>query len=79
MSLTSYQTAPPRDKFLVITLYFKLSTFVELKGDKRIFDYIYNRIIFMYKALPSDYCKGVTPDPIPNSAVKPFSANGTLS
>ena len=29
--------------------------------------------------LPGDYCKGVTPDPIPNSAVKPFSANGTLS
>ena len=28
---------------------------------------------------PGDYCKGVTPDPIPNSAVKPFSANGTLS
>ncbi len=31
------------------------------------------------KSLPGDYCKGVTPDPIPNSAVKPFSANGTLS
>ncbi len=30
-------------------------------------------------SLPGDYCKGVTPDPIPNSAVKPFSANGTLS
>ena len=29
--------------------------------------------------VPGDYCKGVTPDPIPNSAVKPFSANGTLS
>ncbi len=29
--------------------------------------------------MPGDYCKGVTPDPIPNSAVKPFSANGTLS
>ncbi len=33
----------------------------------------------MYKISPGDYCKGVTPDPIPNSAVKPFSANGTLS
>ena len=31
------------------------------------------------QVLPGDYCKGVTPDPIPNSAVKPFSANGTLS
>ena len=31
------------------------------------------------KFLPSDYCESVIPDPIPNSAVKPFSANGTLS
>ena len=31
------------------------------------------------KCMPGDYCKGVTPDSIPNSAVKPFSANGTLS
>ena len=29
--------------------------------------------------LPSDYCKAVTPDPIPNSSVKRFSANDTLS
>jgi len=29
--------------------------------------------------LPGDYCGGVIPDPIPNSVVKPFSANGTLS
>ena len=43
------------------------------------FNYIYNGILFMYKNLTVDYCKGVTPDPIPNSAVKPFSANGTLS
>ena len=33
----------------------------------------------MYKHLAGDYCKGVTPDPIPNSEVKPSSANGTLS
>ena len=44
-----------------------------------IFNKVYNSIIFSYKSLPGDYCKGVTPDPIPNSAVKPFSANGTLS
>ena len=31
------------------------------------------------KLLPGDYCESVIPDPIPNSAVKPFSANGTLS
>ena len=29
--------------------------------------------------MPGDFCKGVTPDPFPNSEVKPFSANGTLS
>ena len=33
----------------------------------------------MYKSMPSDYCKKVTPDPVPNSPVKPFSANSTLS
>ncbi len=38
----------------------------------------YYKISFI-KTMPGDYCKGVTPDPIPNSAVKPFSANGTLS
>ena len=29
--------------------------------------------------LPGDYCEGAIPDPIPNSEVKPFSADGTLS
>ena len=33
----------------------------------------------IYKALAGNYCEGVIPDPIPNSEVKPFSANGTLS
>ena len=32
-----------------------------------------------YKTLPGNYCEGVTPDPIPNSEVKSFSANGTSS
>ena len=32
-----------------------------------------------YKTLPGNYCEGATPDPIPNSEVKSFSANGTLS
>ena len=40
---------------------------------------VYKFNIYSYKTLPGDYCKGVTPDPIPNSAVKPISANGTLS
>ena len=29
--------------------------------------------------MPGDYCEGVIPESIPNSEVKPFSANGTLS
>ena len=29
--------------------------------------------------LAGDYCESVIPDPIPNSEVKPFSADGTLS
>ena len=36
-------------------------------------------ILFRYKTFAGDYCEGVIPDPIPNSEVKPFSANGTLS
>ncbi len=32
-----------------------------------------------YKILPGNYCEGATPDPIPNSEVKSFSADGTLS
>ena len=29
--------------------------------------------------MPGDYCEGVIPDPIPNSEVKSFCADGTLS
>ena len=79
MSLTNYQTAPPRDKVSFIALYFKISTFVRLQSVILNFNYVYKIMSFMYKTVPGDYCKGVTPDPIPNSAVKPFSANGTLS
>ena len=32
-----------------------------------------------YKTRAGNYCEGVIPDPIPNSEVKPLSANGTLS
>ena len=28
--------------------------------------------------MPGDYCERVIPDPIPNSEVKPFCADGTL-
>ena len=33
----------------------------------------------VYKAIAGNYCESVIPDPIPNSEVKPFSADGTLS
>ena len=35
--------------------------------------------MFNISSVPGDYCEGVIPDPIPNSEVKPFSADGTLS
>ena len=35
--------------------------------------------LIRYNFFAGDYCEGVIPDPIPNSEVKPFSANGTLS
>ena len=41
--------------------------------------YYLQRSFFIYKFPAGDYCEGVIPDPIPNSEVKPFSANGTLS
>ena len=33
----------------------------------------------MYNIPAGNYCESVIPDPIPNSEVKPFSADGTLS
>ena len=35
--------------------------------------------LFSYNTHAGNYCVGVIPDPIPNSEVKPCSANGTLS
>ena len=32
-----------------------------------------------YKFTAGDYCESVIPDPIPNSEVKPFCADGPLS
>ena len=45
---------------------------------------IYTKFLAKYKKyiikhLPGDYCERVIPDPIPNSEVKPFCADGTLS
>ena len=34
---------------------------------------------FRYNTTAGDYCESVIPDPIPNSEVKPFCADGTLS
>ena len=36
-------------------------------------------LLNMYNTIAGNYCESVIPDPIPNSEVKPFSANGTLS
>ena len=33
----------------------------------------------MYKPSAGGYCESVIPESIPNSEVKPFSADGTLS
>ena len=33
----------------------------------------------MYKSHAGGYCESVIPDPIPNSEVKPFCADDTLS
>ena len=35
--------------------------------------------LIMYNTSAGNYCESVIPDPIPNSEVKPFSADGTLS
>ena len=40
---------------------------------------VYNFKKLCINLMPGDYCEGVIPDPIPNSEVKPFSADGTLS
>ena len=39
---------------------------------------VYFFALLTYKTLPGDYCEEVIPDPIPNSEVKLFSADGTL-
>ena len=49
------------------------------KNDQICFLLLYNLNFLKYKKPAGDYCEGVIPDPIPNSEVKPFSANGTLS
>ncbi len=40
---------------------------------------VYKKKLKYYKLQPGNFCEGATPDPIPNSVVKSFSADGTLS
>ena len=41
---------------------------------------MFTKLIFRSTTLtPGDYCERAIPDPIPNSEVKPFCADGTLS
>ena len=49
------------------------------KPDKSILFHSLQSILNVYKAFAGGYCESVIPDPIPNSEVKPFSADGTLS
>ena len=67
--------------FIYITLFWhlkvsKFNTYDAIKHYSLSFDLIKKKSI---SPLPGNYCESVIPDPIPNSAVKPFSANGTLS
>ena len=55
------------------------SKLVRRRGRVYIFIYYLLLINILYKSLPGDYCESVIPDPIPNSEVKPFCADGTLS
>ncbi len=55
---------------------FKQKRYFKLITTKIFFD---NLKILIINSEPGGYCESVIPDPIPNSEVKPFSANGTLS
>ena len=47
--------------------------------DKSILFHCLQYKFIRYNTYAGDYCVGVIPDPIPNSEVKPSSADGTLS
>ena len=48
-------------------------------GDNLLIYLFTKKFIKYIPYVPGDYCEGVIPDPIPNSEVKSFSADGTLS
>ena len=58
-----------------IDTYIKNSVKIIVFKDK----YCLHILHYEYKTFAGDYCESVIPDPIPNSEVKPLSANGTLS
>ena len=68
MSLTSYRAAPPRD--------IRVS-----EGGMRHGEWVLAFLVRIVAPapLPGGYSVGVPPDPIPNSAVKPACANGTIA
>ena len=55
---------------------FKQKRYFKLINSKIFFD---NLKILIINSEPGGYCESVIPDPIPNSEVKPFCADGTLS
>ena len=60
----------------VISSILIMPTNIKLLAYFPLFTYLNKGII---KYLPGNYCEGATPDPIPNSEVKSFSADGTIS
>lgn len=64
----------------ILNTFVKSSKFEKILLNGRIFNNLFAFYAYQYiDALPGNYCEGVIPDPIPNSEVKPFSADGTLS
>ena len=63
----------------MVKLTLKITCIILLKMVKKIIILCLQYINIRYNTFAGDYCEGVIPDPIPNSEVKPFSANGTLS
>ena len=58
----------------------KKQNFGVVNLNNNFFIYLFTKKFIKYIPYePGDYCEGAIPDPIPNSEVKPFSADGTLS
>ena len=58
----------------------KKQNFGATSPSDNLFIYLFTKKFIKYIPYePGAYCEGVIPDPIPNSEVKSFSADGTLS